>query len=82
MRNICDKIRKEEDNEYILNVRKKPIEIADFLNDVNHFENCYGSLKKINSLNRIRFKMLNDTDLVINRHVKEINERNEALKKI
>lgn len=50
-----------------MNVRKKPVEISDFLVDVAHFENNCGQLKKINSLNRIRFKMLNDTDLVINR---------------
>jgi hypothetical protein len=39
-------------------------------------------MKKINTLNRVRFKMLNDTDDLINRHVKKIIEEVESSKKI
>jgi hypothetical protein len=79
---ICEKIRKENDNEFVLNIRKKPIEISNFLTDVKNFEDTFGSMKKINTLNRVRFKMLNDTDDLINRHVKKINEEVESSKKI
>jgi hypothetical protein len=74
-------MRKEEDNEYVLSMRKKPVEISDFLIDVNNFENSFGALSKITTLNRVRFRVLNDADLVIHRQAKEINETHYRTKK-
>ena len=46
------------------------MEICDFLVDVAHLENNFGQLKNIKSLNRMKFKILNDTDLVINKQTR------------
>lgn len=55
-------------------MRKKPVEVSNFIADMANFEHRHGTLRKINSLNRVRFKILNDVDSVINKEVKAINE--------
>ncbi len=67
MRSICERIRKEDDNYFFLQFRKKPAEISNFLSDVKQFEGSCGTLRKINNMNRARFKILNDADDVINK---------------
>lgn len=34
---MCDRIRREEDNDFLLNIRSKPIEISNFLFDLKDF---------------------------------------------
>ena len=47
------------------------------MKDLEEFENNVGYLKKIPVINRNRFKILNDTDLVVDEHIAKMNKQAE-----
>lgn len=72
---LCQQIRKQYNTDYLYALRQKPAEIANFTHDLAHFETQLGHLKRISTLNRNRFKMLNDTDHTIDTHIRLLNSQ-------
>jgi hypothetical protein len=69
-------------NEYLLPLRKKPVEISQFIEDLKQFEQTTGSLKQINPIHRSRFGTVNQADRLIDRQTAEMNHEVEHASKI
>lgn len=78
---ICNQIRSLDNSEYFCTSRKKPNEISNFICDLNAFENNLGSLKRVSIINRNRFKLLNDTDVLVSNHAENLNKKLFSLRK-
>lgn len=78
---ICKQIRQQQNSDYLCTLRKKPSDIANFITDLKNFENDLGSLKRITKINRSRFKLLNETDLLIEMQAFRLNENLYQLRK-
>jgi len=74
MRQVCKYIRSYHNNEYVMAVRKKPVEISRFLQDLKQFEEQTGSLKRVSAINRNRFGTVNETDLLIDGSAAQMND--------
>ena len=69
----------------LLTMRKRPGDVFNFMEDLGVFEGEMGSLKRIPLINRNQFRLLNQTDSAVSKHLgclskqMEENEKNNAV---
>lgn len=73
MKQICNSIAKKEGT-CLKGTRQKPVEVMNFMSDLSQFEAEVGSMNKIRTINRNRFKLVNDTDMVFNKTVVKLKK--------
>jgi hypothetical protein len=74
MSRICRQLQPRQNPESLLSMRKKPAEIVNFMVDLRQFEGQLGSLRKVPTINRSQFRLLNDAECLVDAHLQRLHE--------